>query len=158
MKFFNKVFDTCGIIAFIGMVLVVLMQIICRFLLKANVPWTEEMSRVVFIYLCYLGTAIAYREKDFIVIDFLINKINAPVRKYLDIFISLFTFSFFIILLMGSIMMLVMVWPTRLSTVENLSTGVLYIPPIICCFGIVVWTVNNCIQSIVNVLSNGRRK
>jgi len=158
MKFFNKLFDTCGIIAFIGMILVVLMQIICRFLLRVNVPWTEEMSRVLFLYLCFLGTAIAYREKDFIVIDFLINKINASVRKYLTIFISLFTFSFFTILLMGSIMMVVSVWPTKLSTMERVSTGVLYIPPIICCFGIVVWTINNCMRSIVNVMSTIRRK
>ena len=158
MKFFNKVFDIFGIIAFVGMMLVVLMQITCRFLLKVNVPWTEEMSRLLFIFLCFLGTAIAFREKEFIVIDFLIRKIDNSFKKYLSILISLFTFSFFVVVLLGSLIMVGNVWPTRLSTMDSVSTGWFYIPPIICCFGVIIWTTIDCIRWLVKVISSIRRK
>jgi TRAP-type C4-dicarboxylate transport system permease small subunit len=148
MKIFNKIFDTVGVIFFAGMVFVVLLQIACRFFLKINVPWTEEMSRLLFIFLCFFGTAVAYREKEMIVIDFIISKFKNKFRTVISAGISFFVLSFFVILLLGSIMMLKRVWPTSFSTMDKVSTGWIYIPPIIACSAIVIWAFAAFVQKL----------
>lgn len=131
MKQVRKLFDAAGILIFAAMVAVVILQVVCRFILRVSVPWTEEMSRLLFIFLCFWGVVVAVREKELIVIDTFRAKLRGRARKVLDSLISLFMAAFFAVILAGSVKMAVSVWPTRFSTMEWLSNGWLYVAAIV---------------------------
>ena len=81
MKKLYKIFDGITMAIFVAMVLVVVLQIIFRFILRISVPWTEELSRLLFIYIGFFGTAIAVREKELIVIDLLLQRTPTKVQN-----------------------------------------------------------------------------
>jgi TRAP-type C4-dicarboxylate transport system permease small subunit len=50
----------------------VFLQVLIRFVLKYPLPWTEEVSRIAFVYTIFLGATIAVREKAHLNVDFLL--------------------------------------------------------------------------------------
>ena len=69
MRWLRRGSDGLAIALFIAILVLVNFQILCRFVLSISVPWTEEVSRLIFIWLAYLGAAIGMREGTLIVID-----------------------------------------------------------------------------------------
>ncbi len=47
----------------------VFLQVLIRFVFKDPLPWTEEVSRIAFVYSVFIGAAIAVREKTHLNID-----------------------------------------------------------------------------------------
>ncbi len=47
----------------------VFLQVLIRFVFKYPLPWTEEVSRIAFVYSIFIGAAIAVREKTHLNID-----------------------------------------------------------------------------------------
>lgn len=131
MKKLYKIFDGITMAIFVAMVLVVVLQIIFRFILRISVPWTEELSRLLFIYIGFFGTAIAVREKELIVIDLLLQRVPAKVQKILNVCIYILSFSFFTILLIGGIRVYRKVKETYFATMSFVSNGWIYIALII---------------------------
>ena len=50
----------------------VFLQVLIRFVFKYPLPWTEEVSRIAFVYSIFVGAAIAVREKTHLNVDFLL--------------------------------------------------------------------------------------
>jgi TRAP-type C4-dicarboxylate transport system permease small subunit len=109
------------------MLIVVLLQIFFRFVLSIGVPWTEELSRLSFIYLSFVGAAISFREKSLIRVDTIIEKARGKILTILTIFIDILTTFFIVIMFIGSLFMIGLVWPTNFATMEWMSNGWMYI-------------------------------
>ncbi|HWT77805.1 MAG TPA: TRAP transporter small permease [Candidatus Acidoferrum sp.] len=50
----------------------VFLQVLIRFVFKYPLPWTEEVSRIAFVYSIFVGAAIAVREKAHLNVDFVL--------------------------------------------------------------------------------------
>src|SRR5512137_478753 len=50
----------------------VFLQVLSRFVFKYPLPWTEEVSRIAFVYSIFVGATIAVREKTHLNIDVLL--------------------------------------------------------------------------------------
>jgi TRAP-type C4-dicarboxylate transport system permease small subunit len=50
----------------------VFLQVLIRFVFKYPLPWTEEVSRIAFVYTIFIGATIAVREKAHLNVDFLL--------------------------------------------------------------------------------------
>jgi len=127
MALFNRTLDVVAALLFAAALLLVNLQIVCRFVLSVSVPWTEEVSRLVFIWLAFLGASIGVREGSLIVIDTLPeivgpswNKVMGPVIRVISLAIILFLFA-------ASIPLVRSVWPTTLATVDWISNGWAYL-------------------------------
>lgn len=131
MKKAIKIFDGVAIVVFIMMVSVVIWQVITRFLLHMNAPWTEELSRLLFIYVGFMGTAIATREKELIVVDIVLSRLPQRMRTVFDVIIQIFTFVFFTIVLVGALKMFMTTKSTYFQSMPWLSNGWTYMAVII---------------------------
>lgn len=131
MKKIVKVFDGISVIVFVLMVLVVLLQVFARYVLKTSVPWTEEMSRLLFIYVGFTGTAIATRENELIVVDILLSRLPAKLRKVFDIVIELFIFAFYCLIFVGAIKMFNATKNTYYQVMPHVSNAMPYVAVII---------------------------
>lgn len=65
-----------GIIAFL-----VMMQVTFRFVFNSPLPWPEELSRLVFVYLVFIGGAASSRNNTHIAIDVVDNFIASAKIK-----------------------------------------------------------------------------
>ena len=152
MKTAIKIFDGVSILAFVLMVAVVILQVLSRYLFKISVPWTEELSRLFFIYVGFTGTAIATREKELIVVDVLLTRLPEKARIVFDALIQVIVFAFYCVMLVGAIRMFISTKNTYFQSMPFLSNGWTYMAVIIgmaaSLFGLLV----NAFNSVREVL------
>lgn len=68
------------------MVLSVLLQIMGRYLLTTPFPWTEELSRLMFVWLALLGACLTLVENGHLGMDFIFRKCSPRVKGHLELF------------------------------------------------------------------------
>ena len=120
--------------------------------MKISVPWTEELSRLFFIYVGFTGTAIATREKELIVVDVLLTRLPEKARIVFDALIQVIVFAFYCVMLVGAIRMFISTKNTYFQSMPFLSNGWTYMAVIIgmaaSLFGLLV----NAFNSVREVL------
>ncbi|RDI50492.1 TRAP transporter small permease [Microvirga subterranea] len=127
MQRFNRSLDILAALLFAAALTLVNIQIVCRFILSISVPWTEEVSRLVFIWLAFLGAALGAREGSLIVIDTLPEVVGPRWDAVMGPIVRLVSLAVIVFLFVGSIPLVNSVWPTTLSTVEWISNGWAYL-------------------------------
>ena len=78
-----------------GLVLTVLLQIFARFFLNQAPAWTEEASRLFFIYGLSFAAGLALKNQYYVHWDLMYNKLPARGKRFLDIGIPLLIFLLF---------------------------------------------------------------
>ena len=154
MKLFNKIFNLITVLLFVGMVVTVLLQIVFRYIMKISVPWTEEASRLLFIYVGFFGTALAARDKQFIIIDVLLKRVPRPVRMVMTVIAKVVTVAFFCIMWVGAVRMFGKVKNTYFQSMPAVSNGMTYLALIIGGGMTVIYTL---IDSIGSLIKGGKK-
>ena len=79
------------------MVLTVVLQVVCRYVLQSSLLWTEELSRYLLIWLAFLGGSSLVRLQENMFVDFFVNKLPPRlltiVKRILNVVIIIFLFS-----------------------------------------------------------------
>jgi C4-dicarboxylate transporter DctQ subunit len=127
MALFNRTLDAIAALLFAAALVLVNLQIVCRFVLSISVPWTEEVSRLVFIWLAFLGASIGVREGSLIVIDTLPEIIGPRWQAVMGPLIRIVSLAIILFMFAASIPLVQSVWPTTLATVDWISNGWAYL-------------------------------
>ena len=67
----------------------VFLQVLIRFVFRYPLPWTEEVSRIAFVYSIFVGATIAVREKTHLNVDALLFILPKGAARALTVFGSL---------------------------------------------------------------------
>ncbi|WP_199614019.1 TRAP transporter small permease [Paenibacillus alkalitolerans] len=86
-KWIDRTLETACFIVFAALILVVVIQILSRFL-PFSFIWTEELARFLFIYGIVLGAPLAIKRKEFVNVDMLINKLPPRNKRFYDIILN----------------------------------------------------------------------
>jgi TRAP-type C4-dicarboxylate transport system permease small subunit len=78
----SKLIGFISYMTFIIMIISMLFQVFCRFIIKLSVPWSEELIRYLFIFGTYLTTSLAAAEKSLIEINILDGLLEKCSPKY----------------------------------------------------------------------------
>lgn len=73
----------------------VLLQIFARFFLSNTPPWTEEASRLFFIYATAFGAGLAFKSHYYVHLDVFYNKLSSKVQKGIDVLIPILVLILF---------------------------------------------------------------
>lgn len=84
------------------MVLLVFSNVVLRFLFSTGFVWSEEITRLAFIYLIYLGTVGAFRDNRHLGMDTLLEKVSPTVQKVFFVLIQLIIIWVMWLLVQGS--------------------------------------------------------
>lgn len=129
----TKLINIIATTLFICMMLAAIMQIFFRFILKVSVPWTEELARVLYVYVTFLGLILLESENNNIKAAFIVDKLPFKQRFLLQIFINIFSIFFLVCLFIGAIIMFKNSNTMNFGTMPFLKVSVLYIPVLISC-------------------------
>ncbi len=127
MQALTRGLNIVAALLFAAALILVNAQIVCRFILSISVPWTEEVSRLVFVWLAFLGAAIGAREGSLIVIDTLPEVVGPKWDAWIGPLVRLVSLAVVLFLFVGSIPLVRSVWPTTLATVDWISNGWAYL-------------------------------
>lgn len=67
----------------------VLLQIFARFFLANTPPWTEEASRLFFIYATAFAAGLAFKSRYYVHLDVFYNQLSARIKRILELLIPL---------------------------------------------------------------------
>ena len=87
-----------GLLLFL-LVVVGFLQVVGRYTLLFFVPWTEELARLLFVWVVWLGAAAALIRRSHIRFDFLVNRLSARLRGDLEMVVDVGVALFLIILI-----------------------------------------------------------
>lgn len=124
---FMGVVDGVNLFLFVLLIVVASLQVFFRYVLVAPLPWTEELSRFLLVWVAFLGAASVTRRKMHILVDYLPSKLPVRANRIIGIFIYLLAISFITSVLWGAIKMMGDSWPVHLGTIPWLSVTFLYL-------------------------------
>ena len=80
-----KGLELCLSIAVAFLVFDVIWGVLSRKLLGSQSSWTEELARVLLIWVVLLGAAVAYNSKAHLGLDYLVTKMDQSTKRYVAI-------------------------------------------------------------------------
>jgi TRAP-type transport system small permease protein len=140
-------------IATFGFILFVLLGVITRFLTKTPILSAIELSRLFFVWACFLAATLAYRRNAHIAISFITDKFPDGLRHWSDFVVQTFTLIFFLVVLYESIRVVVLLWLTHLP-VSGISQSWLYLPVPVTSVVIILFTAENLSNSLTQLKSD----
>lgn len=75
--------EIIGAALMIGMVIILFIQVVSRFVFSNSLSWSEEISRYMFIWLIYLCLGVVALRGEHIVIDVLVLRMEPRLRRIL---------------------------------------------------------------------------
>lgn len=78
-----------------AMFLILLVQVIMRYVFSRPLTWSEEAARFIFVYVSFIGISYAYRQKGHIRMEVVVNLFPQAVRRGLEVLINLGTIALF---------------------------------------------------------------
>jgi len=93
-----KVIEPIAIALFGVLFLLVLAQIILRYVFNSPLVWSEELARYLYIWICFFGWLMASRQGDQISIATLLNRLSPRAGRWVRLAIELAAIAFAAIL------------------------------------------------------------
>ena len=84
------------------MIALVFMNVVLRYAFSSGLAWSEEIARLSFIYLVYLGAIGAMRDNQHLIVDSILSRIPSLWQKTIYYLIQVATIWFMWILTVGS--------------------------------------------------------
>lgn len=99
MKFLNRLEEWVGGVLFLIIFAIVVSQIVARQIFNSPLIWSEELARLLFVYVSMLGISMAIRSKQHIFIDFITNLVSSGARKVMNTISQVLTFISLLLLI-----------------------------------------------------------
>ena len=96
----EKALDTLTVVLFCLMFGTIIVQIVLRYVFNAPLVWTDEAAAYLFVWVAFLGWAMATRKRVHIGISVIADKLPPGWRRALHAFWCLGTLAFALILLL----------------------------------------------------------
>jgi TRAP-type C4-dicarboxylate transport system permease small subunit len=74
-----------------------------RYVMRATFQWYDEVARLCFVWMIFLGAAVAVRRGAHFRLHLLIDKLGAAARRRVDLVVTLVLIGFAAVLVMGGI-------------------------------------------------------
>lgn len=100
-RILSRILKIGTLLSSLALIGTVLLQIFARFLLASAPSWTEEASRFLFIYAISFAAGLAMKQKYYVHLDLIFNKLSKKGQHILEFIIALLIvflfgiFSFF---------------------------------------------------------------
>jgi len=110
LQILDWILDGATLLLLTLLLLVVGAQIFARYVLNHSLFWSEELARYLFIYLVFLGAAIALRREGHIRVSFFVERLPSGLGKAVAVMGDLLLLLFVGAVLVQSVRLALMVW------------------------------------------------
>lgn len=128
----DKVFNIICVIILVGITGLALAQVLFRYVLQISVPWTEELSRLLYGILIFNGVVLLEAENSQMKTTFLMDALPKKARYFTQLSLNVLSIGFLGLMVFGSLRMVRSSWHITLGSLPFLSQAIIYIPVIIC--------------------------
>jgi TRAP-type C4-dicarboxylate transport system permease small subunit len=95
------------------MSVVILVQVFLRYVVKASLPWSEELARYLMVWIGMMGASLALQEGRHIEVTLLLDRVPRSVRKILTGIALLAVLTFLGLILQQGLLLTTNIWLQR---------------------------------------------
>lgn len=88
-KALNKVLAFLSVVLFTVLVCVTVWQVFSRQVINSPSTWSEELSKILFVWLSFIGSAFLFGERGHIAVDFIARRLPPIGQKVTAAFVQL---------------------------------------------------------------------
>lgn len=130
MKFKSVVTKALGLASialFAVLVCVTVLQVFSRQVLHSPSTWSEELSKLLFVWLSFAGSAFLFGERGHIAVDFVARKFSSSTQRILQIIVQLLIVVFALLgMVWGGYLAASIAWNQQLTALP-LTIGWVYV-------------------------------
>jgi TRAP-type C4-dicarboxylate transport system permease small subunit len=142
-----KLFEWLLYILFAVLVVVVFFNVFSRAVLKNSLPWAEEMSRFLFVWITFVGSVLVNKTFGHMRLDLVVMTLPKKASIVLEIFVSLAATAVLFIMLYGGYSMMTENMDYRspalevpygfINSIVPICSGIMFLQTIVRCGGLV---------------------
>lgn len=114
--FLDKFEDYSVTFLYLVMIVVIFFQVFFRFVIKASLPWSEELARYVMAWAVFIGASIAAKEGAHIGIDTIVARLPKKLERFMRTFAMALSLLFSIILVYLAVLVIQFLMKTGQKT------------------------------------------
>jgi TRAP-type C4-dicarboxylate transport system permease small subunit len=126
-KYVDKIVDIAAGLSLAGVTILTFAQVVSRYVFKLPIPWSQDVIRLTFIYLVFLGATIGIREKAHLNIDVVLVLFKKKSRAVLEILTNLIICAFLIFLIIKGMGAVTDSLTQKMPYLHNMPISVLYL-------------------------------
>lgn len=146
----NRLLEWVVIAATGTLVIVVVWQVLSRYVLNTPSSWSEELAIIMLIWMSLLGASVAFVKKSHLGVDFFVDKLSEKVRKKMELLVHLIVAFFAASVLLyggGRIVYLTLQYGQR-SPALGIEMGLVYLALPVSGFFILIFSIEQIIESL----------
>jgi TRAP-type transport system small permease protein len=127
VKILDEVLGTFLEILLSLMVVIVIVQVLARYVIEVSIPWTEEAARYMLASMTFIGGAVALKEGKHIVVDFLFQRLPPQSQRFLSLVFGVLIFIFLLMIGWGGLRLLESAWDVPTASMPWVTMGQVYL-------------------------------
>ncbi len=111
-----------------AMTVLVILNVILRYVFNSGLTWSEEASRFLFIWTTFMGAILANDvgiHGEHMRMDFIVEKFRGVPRKVVELVAMLLVLALLVLLFIGSLELVMSTWAFKTSALQ-LPRGLVY--------------------------------
>jgi len=124
-----------------------ILRIVSRYLMGISWIWVPDVSRLLFVWVVFLGASVLVGRNEHLVMDFFSAKLKPAAARRLHVAIQLGQMTFFAVMLAGGILIAGVRMRIPFDTLD-FPTGWAYIAVPVCAAFMILFSADNIFQSL----------
>lgn len=125
-KVLDQVSEKLSILILAIMVVLVTWQVVARYIFQSPIPWSEQLSKYLFVWLVLINGAYMFGQSGHMNISFFKEKMPVAVQKVLNVLIDLVILVFALTVLFWGGMMALKIGIPQKDAALTISMGYVY--------------------------------
>ena len=136
------------------LVIDVVLGVFTRYVLDDQISWTEELARLLLIWVSLLGASVAFIRKSHLGVDYFVNKLNESWRNVgqIVVYILVAVFSGIVLVYGGCSLVSSALKNSQPTPALNIEMGYVYIAVPISGIFIIIFSIETIIELISSLL------
>ena len=143
-------------VALATMTVVVFTQVVFR-LISSSLPWSEELSRYLMVYLTYVGASVGVKRKSHIAIEFVTSKFPLKIQYAVEIIANLICLACCAVIFYYGIK-LVNITMMQKSPAMRIPMGTAYFALVLGASLMIIHFVNNTVDTVITLFKKDNGK
>ena len=121
----DKLVRLLAMALFIAVIFLTIAQVLSRYVMKFPIAFSEELARILFIWISFLGAAMVMKDDEHIRLDVIMEKLSDKAKRNLKIFIQVLITGFCIVTAAKGIYLMTITM-AQVTPVARIPMGVVY--------------------------------
>ncbi|MBR3174480.1 MAG: TRAP transporter small permease [Oscillospiraceae bacterium] len=153
----NKILEILGTVTLGIMTILVVYQVITRYVFNAPSPFSEALSQYLFVWMIMFGSAYVYGSREHLTIDLLKDKFSPKLNMIVEVIANICLFAFILLVCVYGGWKYTASQVNRIDPSLHISMAILYTSVPFTGVITLYYAVYNCISSIRNY-QQGKRE